>query len=284
MVNITHPYLDAILDWARQEDAIRALVVTGSLARMDDTTDQYSDLDVQVIATDIKRYIEDDRWLNHLGDVWIRYPIHQDAPYRLVWFSGGIKVDFQFLESDTIQGDQLTDEYTRGYQVLLDKDDLFRDLPPSPRLFPQAPPPSAAEVQATINEFWFEAIHVAQFIRRRDFWVVKHRDWTMKANVLRMLEWQTRHVRRESINTWLIGRRIAHWADEGAYAAIERIWAGWDALALWEALLNQLELFSRLSREVASALQFTYEERRYRDIGAYIHKLWREDPAIESKD
>lgn len=283
-MNVTHPYLDAILDWARHEHAIRALVVTGSLARLDDTTDEYSDLDVQVIATDINRYIEDDRWLDHLGDVWIRYPLHQTAPYRLVWFSGGIKVDFHFLAPDTLQGDQLTDEYTRGYQVLLDKDDRFRDFPPSPRLFPQAPPPSAVEVQAAINEFWFEAIHVAQFIRRREFWVVKHRDWTMKSDLLRMLDWHTRFVRREPINTWLLGRRVTHWADQETYAAIERIWAGWDALALWDALLIQLELFSRLSLELANALPFTYDETGYGEIDTYIRQLWREDPAIASTD
>ena len=283
-MNIIHPFLDAILEWARRDDAIRALVVTGSLARHDDTADEYSDLDIQVIATDIRRYIQDDRWLDHLGDVWIRFPLRHDAPYRLVWFSGGIKVDFQFLASDTIQGDQLTDEYTRGYQILLDKDDLFRDLPPSLRLFPLAPPPSATEVQAAINEFWFEAIHVAQFIRRRDFWVVKHRDWTMKTDLLRMLEWHTRLVRRQPINTWLLGRRVAHWADEETYVAVQRIWAGWDAPALWEALLIQLELFSRLSLELARALQFNYEERRFRQIAAYIHQLWRDDLAIESKD
>ena len=281
-MNITHPFLDPILDWARRENAIRALVVTGSLARHDDSTDEYSDLDIQVVATDIKPYIEDDHWLDHLGKVWIRFPIHQNAPYRLVWFNGAIKVDFQFLSSDTVLGDQLTDEYTRGYLVLLDKDDRFRNLPPSPRLFPQTPPPSAAEIQAAINEFWFEAIHVAQFIRRRDFWVVKHRDWTMKTNLLRMLEWHTRLVRRAPINTWPLGRRIAHWADEDTYAAVSRIWAGWDALALWDALLVQLDLFSRLSLELSVAHQFIYDERRFGTIDAYIRQLWRNDSVTES--
>lgn len=283
-MNIIHPYLDAILHWARHEHAIRALVVTGSLARRDDSTDEYSDLDIQVIATDIRRYIDDDGWLDHLGDVWIRFPLQEDVPYRLVWFSGGAKVDFQFLACDAIHGTQLTREYTRGYRILLDKDDLFRDLPASPRFFPQAPPPSAAEVQAAINEFWFEAIHVAQFIRRRDFWVVKHRDWTMKTDLLRMLEWHTRIVRSGSINTWLLGRRIAHWADEDAYTEVQRIWAGWDALALWEALLIQIELFSRLSLELANALQFAYDKKRFRDIDAYIRQLRRDDPANASKD
>ena len=284
MVNITHPYLDAILAWARREHAIRALVVTGSLARHDDTTDEYSDLDIQVVATDIHRYINNDSWLDTLGEVWIRFPLHQDVPYRLVWFSGGAKVDFQFLHTRALNPRELTDEYKRGYHILLDKDGRFRDLPPSPQVFPQAPPPTAAEIQAAINEFWFEAIHVAQFIRRREFWVVKHRDWTMKINLLRMLEWHTRLLRPEPINTWLLGRRIARWTDDDTYAAIQRIWSGWDTQALWGALLNQLELFARLSREVAIALPYNHDERRFRQIDAYIHQLWRDDPVTQPKD
>ena len=255
--------------------------MTGSLARDDGTIDEYSDLDVQVIATDVERFTEDDSWLDTIGDVWIRFPLFEAAPYRLVWFRDGIKVDFQFLSVAEVQtmaaGGELTDEYRRGYQVILDKDGLFRRLPPSPRIFPQAPTPSPEQVRAAINEFWFEAIHVAQFIRRREYWVVKYRDWTMKENLLRMLEWHARASGAEPVNTWLLGRRIARWAEADAFSALSRIWAGWDAAQLWEALVLQLALFQRLSEEVSRAMGYPYEDAVFRDIEAYIGRLRRED-------
>jgi len=131
-----HSMLSQVLDWARQEERIRALVLTGSLARGDGSTDQWSDLDAQIIARDYASYIADDSWLDGLGEVWIRFPLSQDLPYKLVWFAGGAKVDFQFLRVDTIHemicSGALSDEYLRGYIVALDKDGLFRDLPPSP--------------------------------------------------------------------------------------------------------------------------------------------------------
>ena len=102
-LSIAHPKLESIRQWARQEEAIRALVVTGSLARDDGTSDEFSDLDLQVITADIQRYTIDDSWLDGLGEVWIRFPLRQDMPYRLVWFKGGIKVDFQFLNVDHIR-------------------------------------------------------------------------------------------------------------------------------------------------------------------------------------
>ena len=121
-MRIVHPKLHRITHWAHQNDDIRALLVTGSLARHDDTTDQFSDLDLQVIARDPKRYTATDNWLHDFDDVWIRHPLNQDLSYRLVWFRGGIKVDFQFLNVDDlyplIADAALPDEYMRGYHVI----------------------------------------------------------------------------------------------------------------------------------------------------------------------
>ena len=280
-----HAYLDRARDWARGESAVRALVLTGSQARADGSSDEFSDLDLQVITADIKRYIAEDSWLDALGDVWIRFPLREDAPYRLVWFRGGIKVDFQFVEPRQIElMPPLSDEYQRGYRVIVDKDGLLRDLPPSPRVFPQPPPPTAEDLQAAMNEFWFEAIHVAQFIRRREFWVVKYRDWTMKSNLLRLLEWHAREFGAGSVNTWLLGRRIGAWTDAESLAAIGKIWAGWRAADLWDALLIQLELFGRLSRELARALNYHHEAETYKEIERYIRRLRREDEAAPFTD
>ena len=277
-----HPYLEPIVNWARAEDAIRAMVITGSLARFDGSTDGYSDLDAQIITTDIGRYTADDSWLDDLGEVWIRFPLYEDQPYRLVWFAGGVKVDFQFITAESIRAlsraGQLSDEYLRGYWVALDKDGLYRQLPPSPRVFPQPPPPSSEQLQALINEFWFEAIHVAQFIRRREFWVVKFRDWTMKSNLLQMLEWQARAAGGGDVNTWLLGKRMSDWTDDATFAAVREIWSPWDAGELWRSLMTQIALFRRLSRELADALDYHCAAgTTYDDIENYIRQLRDED-------
>ena len=281
-------HLPAILAWARRQEAIRAVVITGSRAHEDGSVDAYSDLDAQILTTDSARYVTDDSWLDSLGEVWIRFPLDEPLPFRLVWFAGGAKVDFQFIHPREIQAQvdsgRLSDEFLRGYRVLLDKDGLFAGLPPSPRVFPQPPAPSPREVRACCNEFWFEAIHVAQFIRRREFWVVKFRDWTMKTRLLQLLEWQARASSDAPVNTWLLGKRMRHWTRPADYAAITDLWAGWDAAQLWQALLTQLRLFDRLSREVCAALGYPPPEANYTDMLAYIEALAAEDPALSPTD
>lgn len=278
-------YLDKVINWAALEDAIRAVLITGSRARGDASVDAYSDLDLEIITSEIRRYVADDSWLDQLGEVWIRFPFDANAPYRLVWFAAGIKVDFQFVGVDSVKSlirrGELSDEYKRGYLVALDKDGLYEDMPPSPRVFPAPRPPRPEEIRATVNEFWFEAIHVAQYIRRREFWVVKHRDWTMKLMLLRMLEWHAQVVGAK-INTWILGKRIQDWADPESAAAIEKIWTGWGAAESWPGFLIQLDLFRRLTQELTRALG--YDSASHREIEVYIRKLYREDEAARPKD
>ncbi len=275
--------LDKIISWASQEEPIRAAVITGSFARSDGSTDEWSDLDLQIIASDFAQYLYDDSWLDALGEVWIRFPLKPDAPYRLVWFAGGKKVDFQFVGAAAIQAmaasGALSEEYQRGYIVALDKDKLCQNLPPSPHIFPQPELPNAAALRAVIDEFWFEALHVAQFIRRRDFWVVKFRDWTMKSNLLQLLEWRARAGHSPATNTWLLGRRIRDWVDDETYGALEGIWSSWDTAELWHSLLMQLELFRRLSLELTQQLNYPYPAETYSKIERYIRELRDKDRA-----
>ena len=282
MGDIKHPMLDSALTWARGQQSIRALVLTGSLARGDGESDAFSDLDLQVIADDCRAYIADDCWLDELGDVWIRFPLSADSPYKLVIFAGGVKVDFQFLTIADVRGmaasGHLSDEYLRGYVPLLDKDDLFACLPASPRIFPQPPKPSADQLRACSNEFWFEAIQVAQCIRRRELWLAKHRDWTMKRDLLQMLEWLARARSPLPVNTWLLGKGIAEWCEPAALAAISRIFGAWDAASAWSSLLEQMALFGRVSGQLAAILGMERDVATTRQIEAYIRDLRAQDP------
>lgn len=285
---LTNPLLDNVVRWAKVDENIRAVVVTGSLSRNDGSTDDYSDLDVEIIVRELSDDLLHGEWIHDIGKVWIKFPADEQSQFRLVWFAGGKKADFQLkLLSDVrpqIQAGDLTDEHKRGYIVVLDKDNLYENLPPSPHIFPQPDPPTPAEVHAIINEFWFESIHVAQFIRRREFWVVKFRDWTMKCDLLQVMEWHARHVNDASPNTWVIGKRIHQWADAETFASVQQLWAGWDAQDCWHSLLTQITLFHRLAQAVTAKLEYPYPIETYDEIIGYIKRLHQNDKELNRQD
>jgi aminoglycoside 6-adenylyltransferase len=55
---------NSILEWAKQHENIRAVIMIGSRARTYEKADQWSDLDILVIVEDISEYIQTNSWIN----------------------------------------------------------------------------------------------------------------------------------------------------------------------------------------------------------------------------
>ena len=100
-------------------------------------------------------------------------------------------MDYTLAGVDRLSGDVrgLDPLYERGYEVLLDKQGVTQQLPPATEYLILAVP-SEDEFAFTVEEFWFEATHMPRYLSRGDLWVVKFRDWTMKCDLLRILEWR----------------------------------------------------------------------------------------------
>src|SRR5690606_14925836 len=125
------------------------------------------------------------------------------------------------------------------YQVLVDKDGLAAQLEPSPFKRPTTQPPTFDEYDFTVREFWFEAMHVAQYIAARELWTAKFRDAEVKYALLRMLEWHGQFVLDNTI--YHTGKRLYEWSD--SWEASHNIWGHFDAADSWRAFFETINLF-----------------------------------------
>src|SRR5436190_12831076 len=98
--------INKILQWAKHEKPIRAVILTGS--RATDKYDELSDYDLVLFCTDIHPFTCDDAWLSKIGKVWVC--VHEkicikekEFPSRLVIFKKGIKVDFSFYPIEVLE-------------------------------------------------------------------------------------------------------------------------------------------------------------------------------------
>ena len=125
------------VSWAQDQENIRLAFVLGSRARTDHPADQWSDLDLAVVAKDIHPYIEQADWINAIGKAWLTF-IETTGPgtsmERRVLFDGGLDVDFAMMPMQMIRNmlDQgvdpgTADIFRRGVRVVLDKDNLLPD-------------------------------------------------------------------------------------------------------------------------------------------------------------
>lgn len=261
--------LASIRAWATAQDDVRALVQTGSIARHDGLADEFSDLDIEIVARDPVTLIESDTWIGEIGNpITILHLDADDAQEwstRLVIFEGGIKVDFTLAGFRRLEGMSgaggLDPLYERGYSVLLDKDELAKKLPAPGFTAPARPFPSEALFRERVEEFWFETFHVPRYLARGELYQAKQRDWTMKELLLEMMEWHALTRSGGAVDVWHIGKGIRSWTDSATWAELQETFGRLDTQDARRAHDATTRLYSRLAREVAGMRGWVYPDR-----------------------
>lgn len=272
MNTIAMAYEDLIarfVRWAQTEDNIRAALIIGSRARTDHPADEWSDLDVVILANDPEPYWATADWLRHIGVPWLTFiePLHNGRGFeRRVLFEGGLDVDFvpspvtffrQMLDTGLLP--DVADLLHRGVRFLVDKEGFAERLKQMPVVSALYRPPVEPEFLNLVHDFWYHTVWTAKKLRRGELWTAKFCcDGYLKQLLHRMLEWHTRARRGESTDTWMNGRFLEEWADARAVAALPAIFAHYDAPDVWRALLATMDLFHWLAFETAKTLGYPY--------------------------
>ena len=64
--------LDEILEFAKNDENIRVVVLQGSLANPINRVDALSDIDPLIYVKDVNEFINDDKWLDQFGVIITR--------------------------------------------------------------------------------------------------------------------------------------------------------------------------------------------------------------------
>jgi len=268
--------LSNVVAWATREANVRRLVLVGSRARAE-PLDELADIDLQVYVETSEPYARDNTWLPKIGQPWLCVrDEYSDAdvtvPTRLVIFEGGMKVDFAFYPAGVV-----SDGARAGlaHRVLLDKDAVGcsgATGKPSPL---QPEPPSDVEFRRVVDEFWFEAYHVAKYLARNELWLAKSRDWATKRFLWRMIEWHEHIARGHVQDAWCEERRSAF--SDDTWEALYETFSGFARGNSWRATFATIDLFQRLAADVAAILGFSYPTTTDRNMSQLIIGLRGDD-------
>jgi aminoglycoside 6-adenylyltransferase len=265
--------LRQIITWAESRADILAVVLVGSGARLDLPADEWSDIDLVLVAADPSAYLGSDAWCAAIDEPWIgtleRGPDGQIVERRVL-FRSGIDADFIVISSDlrALQTEPLQSITARGMRVLLDKDMLLCGLTGEERQAAAPQPPSRAEFAELVNDFWFHAVWAAKKIRRGELWTAKSCcDGYMKRLLLAMIEWR---AQPSGAAIWYSGRFIERWAGADVVARLGSVFAHYDEADIWRALIQTMELFAAISRQTAQRLGYAYPDEQARGISAWV--------------
>lgn len=261
--------MDNFTRWALREKNIRAVAVIGSRARVDHPADEWSDLDVLIIARDPARYRRSIEWVSHVGNPWLTFiePTAVEGRWvRHVLFEEGLDVDFAFLSVDSLRRmaagsmpTDVTDTLRRGTHIVLDKDGLVALLQTSAIVSQVTRPLSQAAFLEVVNDFWYYAVWTAKHLRRRELWWAKRGcDGRLKERLQQMMEWHACVMKGQTHDIWFQGRFLEEWVDSRALEALRGAFAHYEEEDLWRALFVTMDLFRWLAVETANQLHYSY--------------------------
>lgn len=293
MKDLHHPsqVLENLIQWAEQQDSIRAMLLTSTRAVPNAAVDRFSDYDVVLITEDIHPFYEDRSWLEDFGEVLVTYwdPIYPDPDYgtekfgNVTQYSDGLKIDFtlssiQWLQQ-VVQAPTLPAELDAGYRILLDKDHLTEGIrtPTHTSYIPAVP--TEAVYQTAVNDFFTDPPYVAKCLLRGELLPAKWcLDYDMKHVYLRqMLEWKVGLDTNWSVPVGALGKGLKKRLPPDIWSQLENAYAGAGIAENWEALFRTMALYRQVAMEVGERLGYTYPLQLDQSVTAFVKEMQSQD-------
>lgn len=271
--------LDLILDTARGDRRIRAVILNGSRANPNAPRDPFQDFDIIYLVTDIAPFRHNIEWIKRFGELMIlQIPEDmQDPPpdpngrfAYLMQFTDGNRIDLGFVpleKSDEVIEDSLT-------VVLLDKDRRFAAVPASKDndYLPQIP--TAKAFADCCNEFWWVCPYVAKGLWRGEIVYAMHcLDHYVREQLMKMVSWYACTRIGFSKNTGKNGKYLQQQLEPEIWASLLSTYSDAGYGHAWDALFAACDLFRETAVQVAEIFSFDYPNREDQQVSAYLEHI-----------
>jgi len=271
--------LELILNFARDHEEIRAVVMNGSRVNPNAPPDPFRDYDVSCFVRSVEPFRRNPQIPRYFGELLILQlpedmidpPPENDGSYGyLMQFMDGNRIDLGFSpleEAQKCKEDSLT-------LVLLDKDHLIGELPPPSDLGYLPQRPTARLFEDCCNEFWWVNPYVAKGLWRDELTYAKYMlDTVLREELMKMLTWYFGVKTGFQKAPGKQGKYLKEGIGAELWALLEKTYSDADLEHNWEALFVMGNLFRTVSQAVASSFGFTYPEQDDRNVSSYIRHI-----------
>ncbi|MDQ0065976.1 AadS family aminoglycoside 6-adenylyltransferase [Chryseobacterium lathyri] len=277
--------LKQIISWAEDNPDVRAVLLTSSLVNPYAPVDDFSDLDIELVFENMKEYEADKKWIYLFGK-----PISMveedetcfDGKHamKMVLYIDHVKVDFKLYQKSEfikeVQEESLSEDWDVGYKVLVDKDNLTKDLKMPTYQSIMILKPTEKRFQQLMNDFWWDTTYVAKCLKRGDLFYAKF----MSEDVIRtdylvpLIEWYIASGHEwKNITTNKHGRLFRKYLSAELWTRVEATFSGSNINENWRALYAAADLVHDLGIALAQKLDFEYPQKHEDDIRKYLDEV-----------
>ncbi|MCS7473045.1 aminoglycoside 6-adenylyltransferase [Myroides odoratimimus] len=278
------PLQTEILQLAKQDDRIRAVILNGSRANSMVTPDQYQDYDIIYMVTDIEsikkegivyktfgqpalQQLPDDM---HLGN---EEGIPSISYAYLMIYEDGSRLDLTLFPVDQLK------QYKKDSLsiVWLDKDGIFKDIPESSDIDYHVQRPTQREFTEVCNEFWWCSTNVAKGLAREERVYAKDMmESVVRPMFLQLLAWKIGSEHHFNVSIGKSGKFIKNYLSDEDYNKVLRTYSNANIQNTWEAFHTMTTFFQELQIELGKRLVLKVNVEETTNALQYINRIYQD--------
>ena len=279
-----------ILQIAREDERIRAVLLNGSRADAHAPRDLFQDFDIVYLVDEVESFVADREWITRFGETLIvQTPETMDEPppsrdgtfVYLMLFADGNRIDLTLCPLGIYES-QKPDSLTL---VLLDKDARLSALPPASDADYVPTAPAAKRFADCCNEFYWVSTNAAKGLWRGEIVYARLMiEQFMRPQAMRMLDWHIGLSTGFTTSPGKMGKRYRDRLPEALWRLVERSYSDADPGRSWAALHALVEAFRMASEDVAGGLGYAYPTREADNVTAYLRRVEALPHDVQSLD
>jgi aminoglycoside 6-adenylyltransferase len=271
-----------ILNVAKTDERIRAVLLNGSRANPNIKKDRFQDFDIVYIVNEIKTFLNDHSWIDIFGerlilqmpdDMTFGEEQSENAAFHyLMLFKDRNRIDLTIFPLDKFENEFEQDSLTI---LLLDKDSLFSNLPPSGDIDYLIERPTEKMFTDCRNEFWWVCNNVAKGLWRQEITYAKDMlEITVREMFLKVIEWYIGIETDFSVSFGKSGKNMQAYLSPELYDKILLTYPDANPENIWKSLFIMSDIFRELANKISRNLRFEYNSTEDYDITEYLKWIY----------
>lgn len=257
--------MDLIMDTAKKDERIRAVIMNGSRTNPNARKDFFQDYDIVYIVRDVQSFTKDHSWVNRFGEIMIMQmpedmvllPADNDGHFTyLMQFTDGNRIDLSLYPLEKAN-EVVNDDSLRI--LLLDKDGSIGPLTPSSDADYIIKAPSEKEFSNCCNEFWWVSPYVAKGIWRDELPYAKEMfEGPVRDMLMKMLQWHIGVKTNFSKSAGKCGKYFKDFLEPDIWDEFVAAYPNGDYENIWQSLFTMCDLFRRIAIGVGEHFGYRY--------------------------
>ncbi|MGE1008837.1 aminoglycoside 6-adenylyltransferase [Bacillus cereus] len=269
--------LDLIINTAKEDERIRAVIMNGSRVNPNVKKDCFQDYDVIYVVKDIRSFTSNHNWIHRFGAIMmVQMPEEMSlvAPDRdgkfpyLMQFMDGNRIDLTLVPVELINNFVRQDSLSK---LLLDKDNCMEEFPPASDKDYLIKKPTEKEFLDCCNEFWWCSTNVAKGLWREELSYVKGMlDGPVRDMLIVMLEWHIGMKTDFIVNAGKFGKHFEKYIEKDMWVQFKRTFSNAEYENIWESFFVMGNLFREVANEIANAYGYPYPQGDDDRVTSYL--------------